>query len=75
MLVLQDNFGDKVKQDAKFLGELCLYDEQMFCYEQSKIAATCLMLALQRRENGVNLSVSNLQKKNNLLMKLYFFNT
>jgi len=50
------NFGDKVKQDAKFLGELCLYDEQMFRYEQSKIAATCLMLALQRRENGVNLS-------------------
>jgi len=52
----RDNFGPKVKQDAKFLGELCLYDEQMFCYEQSKIAATCLMLALQRRENGVNLS-------------------
>ena len=72
MLVLQDNFGDKVKQDAKFLGELCLYDEQMFCYEQSKIAATCLMLALQRRENGVNLSVSNLQKKQSVDEVIFF---
>ena len=56
---IKETLTPKVKQNAKFLSELCLLDEELLCYEQSKIAATCLMLAMENEKHKVKLSVSH----------------